>query len=74
MPTLLVDGGFFSRGVEPEEWQSKSRATKGERGKWSRCCWEYTILDETDFARHCDDIHYNPVNHGHVDAILADSR
>jgi putative transposase len=59
---------FFSRGVDPVEWRSKSRAAKGERGLWQRRYWEHTIGDESDFERHCDDIHYNPVKHGHVSA------
>ncbi|MGI4807501.1 MAG: hypothetical protein ACRYF2_05260, partial [Janthinobacterium lividum] len=27
---------------------------------------EHTIRDETDFVRHVDYIHYNPVKHGYI--------
>jgi hypothetical protein len=42
---------------------SQSRAAKGERGIWQRRYWEHTIRDETDFNRHVDYIHINPVKH-----------
>jgi len=43
-----------------------ARNAKGEAGVWQRRFWEHTLRDETDFARHCDYIHYNPVKHGFV--------
>ena len=43
-----------------------SRAAKGERGIWQRRYWEHTIRDETDFVRHLDYVHINPVKHGLV--------
>jgi putative transposase len=58
----------FSRGIEPVERRSKSRAAKGERGIWQRRYWEHTLRDERDFERHCDYIHFNPVKHGYVRA------
>jgi putative transposase len=45
---------------------SERRQKKGERGIWQRRFWEYTIRDESDFERHVDYIHFNPVKHGHV--------
>jgi len=56
----------FSYGLHRGERVSKSRAAKSERGIWQRRYWEHTLRDETDFARHADYIHYNPVKHGHV--------
>ena len=47
-----------------------SMQTKGERGIWQRRFWEHTIRDETDYTRHCDYIHYNPVKHGLVKSPL----
>ena len=41
-----------------------SRAEKGERGIWQRRYWEHTLRGETDFARHVDYIHFNPVKPG----------
>jgi putative transposase len=36
------------------------------RALWQRRFWEHTITDESDFARHVDYIHINPVKHGLV--------
>ena len=56
----------FSRGLPRTEAIGASRAAKGERGIWQRRFWEHCIRDETDFARHVDYIHGNPVKHGYV--------
>jgi len=57
--------GNFSRslpsGLSP---RVASRSAKGEREVWQRRYWEHLIRDETDFERHVDYIHYNPVKHG----------
>ncbi len=53
----------FSRAIPPGERLSPRRIRKGERGIWQRRFWEHAIRDETDFARHADYIHYNPVKH-----------
>ena len=37
---------------------------KKEQGVWQHRYWEHLLRDETDFARHVDYIHYNPVKHG----------
>jgi len=59
----------FSRALSPEESVSPSRARKAERGIWQRRFWEHAIRDETDFERHVDYIHFNPVKHGHVPRV-----
>ena len=41
-----------------------ARRKKGEQAIWQHRYWEHQIRDETDFARHVDYIHYNPVKHG----------
>jgi putative transposase len=56
---------FLSEGGE-EGRRSASRELRKERGVWQRRVWEHTILDDGDFERHCDYIHYNPVKHGLV--------
>jgi hypothetical protein len=48
---------------------SDSRAAKGERGISQRRYWEHTIRDESDFVRHIDYIHINPVKHGPVTRV-----
>jgi putative transposase len=59
----------FSAGVSRSEAVSRSRAGKGERGIWQRRYWEHAVRDQTDFNRHVDYIHYNPVKHGHAARI-----
>ncbi|OKO73016.1 transposase [Bradyrhizobium sp. NAS96.2] len=59
----------FSRQLASGEPISTSRAGKGERGIWQRRYWEHTIRDETDFARHIDYVHINPVKHGLVTKV-----
>ena len=46
---------------------SASRVKHREKDVWQRRFWEHTIRDETDFRRHLDYIHLNPVKHELVD-------
>jgi putative transposase len=55
---------WFSAAIPPGEERSASRVAKGERGLWQRRFWEHTVRDDTDFARHVDYVHFNPVKHG----------
>jgi len=59
----------FSRSIPGGEQISSSRAAKGERGIWQRRYWEHTIRNESDFERHVDYIHINPVKHGLVTRV-----
>ncbi|MBM4206744.1 MAG: hypothetical protein FJ190_01595 [Gammaproteobacteria bacterium] len=43
------------------------RHVKAEREIWQRRFWEHAIRDQSDFDRHLDYIHYNPVKHGLVE-------
>lgn len=45
---------------------SAGRQRERRRGVWQPRYWEHTLEDETDFERHFDYIHYNPVKHGLV--------
>ncbi len=45
---------------------STARRSEKRRGIWQPRFWEHAILDENDFERHFDYIHYNPVKHGYV--------
>jgi len=49
---------------------SAARNDKGEYQLWQRRFWEHTIRNETDFERHADYIHYNPVKHGLVSQVV----
>ena len=60
---MLIKQGF-SRRVPAGERISTSRTSRGERGLWQRRYWEHLIRDDTDFERHVDYIHFNPVKHG----------
>src|SRR2546429_172743 len=40
-----------------------------DRGIWQRRYGEHTLRDETDFVRHIDYIHFNPVKHGQVTRV-----
>ncbi len=61
--------GYFSRHIEMGERISSSRKTRGERGIWQRRFWEHLLRDQTDFNRHVDYIHWNPVKHGWVKQV-----
>ena len=59
----------FAQALPKEERRSATRQQRGERAIWSRRFWEHTIRDETDYARHFDYIHINPVKHGYVEQL-----
>ena len=42
---------------------------RGLYALWQRRFWEHTVRDESDFARHVDYIHFNPVKHGLVSRV-----
>lgn len=60
----------FVQALPRTERRSKVRIDKGERGIWQRRFWEHTIRNETDYARHIDYVHWNPVKHGHVQRVM----
>ncbi len=41
-----------------------------ELGLWQRRFWEHQIRDESDFEKHVDYIHWNPVKHRYAVRIL----
>lgn len=59
----------FARQVPKTERLSARRQAAGERGIWQRRFWEHMLRDESDWARHIDYIHYNPVKHGHATRV-----
>ncbi len=56
-----IKGHFSTRLLA--EGVAIERHANGELALWQRRFWEHTIRDETDFTRHVDYIHYNPVKH-----------
>ena len=55
----------FLGAVPATEERSAVRAKRSERGIWQRRFWDHVIRDDREYARHLDDVHYNPVKHGH---------
>jgi putative transposase len=62
---MLIKSGF-SRNIPFGERRNRSRILRHERGIWQRRYWEHLIINEEDFIRHIEYIHYNPVKHGYV--------
>lgn len=60
----------FSRRLPVTEARTPTHLARGERGIWQRRYWEHLIRDDTDYQRHFDYIHYNPVKHGHVQRVM----
>lgn len=60
--------GRFSSGLI-EASIELNRRPNGDLMLWQRRFWEHTIRDESDFARHVDYIHFNPVKHGLVKQV-----
>ncbi len=49
-----------------QKWITPSKRKHRESTIWQRRFWEHQILDDEDFQRHMDSIHWNPVKHSHV--------
>ena len=60
--------GHFTRTLVKQGVQFLQNS-RGEYKLWQPRYWEHTIRDETDFARHTDYIHFNPVKHGWVTQV-----
>lgn len=52
-----------------DDWLSDSKRRRNEATVWQRRFWEHMICDETDYRRHMDYLHYNPVKHGLVKSV-----
>jgi len=65
----LIKSGF-TRGCDDacKALPDPSRMARKQQAVWQHRFWEHQIRDDTDFARHADYIHYNPVKHGYVKA------
>ncbi len=60
----------FSRTIDSGKRISKSRQKRRERGIWQRRFWAHLIVDQEDYNRHLDHIHWNPVKHGQVKKVI----
>ena len=52
-----------------DQGRSCSRRRRGESAVWQRRFWEHLIRDETDYRRHMDYLHYNPIKHRLVNSV-----
>ncbi len=59
----------FSRRLPIEEYRSKIRCKKRERGIWQRRFWEHFITDDEDLIHHINYVYINPLKHGLVSQI-----
>lgn len=48
---------------------TKAIACGAHTSPWQNRFWEHTIRDERDLHNHINYIHWNPVKHGHVEAV-----
>lgn len=64
----MIKAGFSKRmkGSLERRQLTVSREKHRETSLWQRRFWEHAIRDDTDYRRHVDYIHYNPVKHGLV--------
>jgi putative transposase len=60
--------GLFSRVVAARDRSLRPNA-RGEYAVWQRRFWEHTIRDDSDFERHVDYVHHNPIKHGYVTRV-----
>ena len=49
---------------------NRARAARNEQALWQHRYWEHMLRDETDFTRHVEYIHFNPVKHGLVSSAI----
>ncbi|MDD5322666.1 MAG: transposase [Methylococcales bacterium] len=61
--------GYFSRNMEKGERVSASRKSRRERGIWQHRFRAHLLRDQTDFNRHVDTIHWDPVKRGWVNKV-----
>jgi len=69
-----ADGGSgyasLTRPTGIRSQRDEPRSAKRERAFWQHRYWEHMLRDETDYRRHVEYIHFNPVKHGYVKAPI----
>jgi putative transposase len=63
---------WFTRHLDPARRPvpNRARTAKREQALWQRRYWEHALRDESDFVRHVEYIHWNPVKHGLASSAL----
>ncbi|HIE1892781.1 TPA: REP-associated tyrosine transposase [Pseudomonas aeruginosa] len=59
----------FARRIPCHESRTFAQRRRGQRAIWQQRYWEHLICNDTDYRRHFDYIHLNPVKHGLVTAV-----
>lgn len=59
----------FARRIPCHESRTFAQRRRGQRAIWQQRYWEHLIRNDTDYRRHFDYIHLNPVKHGLVTAV-----
>ena len=60
---------YCANRLNTNENRNLSRIKRNESSFWQRRYWEHQIRNETDFKRHVDYIHWNPLKHGLVEQV-----
>ncbi len=55
--------------LQRDAWMNTCKRRRHESTLWQRRFWEHLIRDETDYIRHMDYLHHNPVKHGLVQQV-----
>lgn len=54
-----------------ERYAQSCPIDQGRKALWQHRYWEHVLRDDTDFVRHVEYIHYNPVKHGIADSPIS---
>ena len=52
-----------------DDWINDSKRAYRESTLWQRRFHQHTVRDDADLARCVDQVHFNPVKHGHVNRV-----
>ncbi|MGR9100660.1 MAG: hypothetical protein ACU826_08840 [Gammaproteobacteria bacterium] len=67
---MAADRSGFSRKILNTKYRSKVLIKNGKRGIWQRHFREHCICADSDYRKHVDDVHVNPLNHGHFERVI----
>ncbi|MFC5459405.1 REP-associated tyrosine transposase [Massilia niabensis] len=57
------------RRLQESAFMDPSEHHRREANLWQRQFWEHQIRDDSDFDRHMDYVHFDPVKHRHVERV-----
>lgn len=59
----------FTKATSQASTPSSSRSSRNEGSLWQRRLWAHAIVDDRDYERHADYIHFNPVKHSLISSV-----